>query len=374
MNKVFLLVFVLVLIGCEDDESYDKDGLNNFVENLQSVQNSGVVGIFDFPEWLSVKIAEIETIHVEDDSFVRVWIYQGYWQNQIVYYISNPLNSCGFCEIYFENGEQVIWTSKDISLDNFCSTSENWELIYEFGLIEAMYFGQEGAMDVYEFPIKAGTEEWDQFESSIERIDALQIPDNILTTISTEGLLETCLLFPYLTDIFFCDDFQKGFEALTLEFNGYQELYKRNDLTDVLLKKYRNLCFNVTNILSLEIIEQGRFTFRHFLLEFMLSQDFVLNNLYLKQEIQLFLLSFEHTKIINMHNDIFGSINNLPIDFLYAKRIINDPNYNFENTEQKEALSVFIREPAERYFVGRQLMDKITYYFYIKYNYMYLFQ
>jgi len=35
-----------------------------------------------------------------------------------------------------------------------------------------------------------------------ERLDALQIPDAVLSRISTEGLLETCLEFPYLIDIF----------------------------------------------------------------------------------------------------------------------------------------------------------------------------
>ena len=92
-------------------------------------------------------------------------------------------------------------------------------------------YGQMVIGDTYNFPFKQEDKEWIQFESVAKRITALQIPDTILSVISTEGLLETCLKFPYLTDIMFCENYQKGFEALTLEFNGFQELLKRNDLT-----------------------------------------------------------------------------------------------------------------------------------------------
>jgi hypothetical protein len=64
-------------------------------------------------------------------------------------------------------------------------------------------FGQTDVKDAYEFPIKPGTEEWKQLEPATIRIAALQIPDAVLASISTEGLLETCLHFPYLSDIVF---------------------------------------------------------------------------------------------------------------------------------------------------------------------------
>jgi len=82
---------------------------------------------------------------------------------------------------------------------------------------------QTAVNDVYDFPVKQGTKEWGQFETIEKRIAALQIPDTVLTTISTEGLLETCLEFPYLTDILFCDNYQLGFNALMAEFNGYRD-------------------------------------------------------------------------------------------------------------------------------------------------------
>ena len=199
---------------------------------------------------------------------------------------------------------------------------------------------------VYEFPIKEGTEKWWQFETIEKRIAALQIPDTVIVKISTESLLETCLEFPYLPDIFFCDNYQQGFETLMTEFNGFRELFKRRDLTNVLLGKYRNLTADVKGIRLLSDVEQGMFTFRHFVVEFMLAQDAVLKNLSAEQEKQLFLLSFEHKKIKQSYSDIFGKLNDLPANLLYAKKIMNDSDFRFENAEMRKTLSDFIQAPV----------------------------
>ena len=64
-----------------------------------------------------------------------------------------------------------------------------------------------------------------------DSINALQIPDAVLESISTAGLLETCLEYPYLIEIFFSNDYKYGFETgLVAGFNGYRELLKRHDL------------------------------------------------------------------------------------------------------------------------------------------------
>jgi hypothetical protein len=207
--------------------------------------------------------------------------------------------------------------------------------------------------DVYDFPIKQGSKEWAEIESVEKRIAALQIPDNILSDISTEGLLETCLAFPHLTDILFFDNYQKGFEALVGEFNGFQELLKRKNLITVMLKKYKNLATDVTSLRSQNSVEQGRFTFRHFVLEFMLTQDVVFKNLNLEQEKQLFLLNSEHKKIKNSYLNIFSSLNFLPTNVLYAKKIINDPNFKFESAEQKRIVSDFVNAPL---YIDQQII------------------
>ena len=66
--------------------------------------------------------------------------------------------------------------------------------------------------DAYVFLIKPKSDEWKQL-TIFERKASLQIPDDVLANISTEGLLETCLDFPYLFEIWFHgSNYQNGFE------------------------------------------------------------------------------------------------------------------------------------------------------------------
>ena len=89
-----------------------------------------------------------------------------------------------------------------------------------------LIYSQTLTKDAYEFPVKPRTEEWGQFETIEKRIAALQVSDAVLETISTASLLETCLAYPYLTNLFFCDNYQQGFESLTKEFTISEILSK----------------------------------------------------------------------------------------------------------------------------------------------------
>lgn len=105
---LFILLFAFVGAGCND---------NSPERNI--------------PEWLSIKIQELEAEHSKDIKIVNVRIYKGIWNNQVVYFINDTLKSCMFCEVYYENGERVVWLSGD---DSFISADKSdWELIYEFG-------------------------------------------------------------------------------------------------------------------------------------------------------------------------------------------------------------------------------------------------
>lgn len=48
-------------------------------------------------------------------------------------------------------------------------------------------------------PFKQGDATWKSFKNAKDRIAALQIPDSLITRISTKQLLNVCLEFPYIT-------------------------------------------------------------------------------------------------------------------------------------------------------------------------------
>jgi len=226
-------------------------------------------------------------------------------------------------------------------------------------------FSQTRVKDVYEFPIKPDTEEWWQFETVEKRVEVLQIPDEVLVKMSTEGLLETCLEYPFLLSILHGDNCQHGFDGLMKQFNGFRELFRHDNLANVLLERYKRFGVEVSDIRLKKDVEKGMFSFRHFVLEYMLAQDVVLKNLSLEQEKQLFLSSFEHKKTRQNYPDIFGNLNDLPTNLLYAKKIMNDSDFEFESAEQRTELSNFIQAPV---VIDQRIMGQIENHFNVKYK------
>ena len=203
--------------------------------------------------------------------------------------------------------------------------------------------------DKYVYPIKPGDAIWNSIEIS-ERIEGLQIPEDLLTKISTAGLLETCLEYPYLLDIMFGNNLQHGFDNLLLQFNGFSELLNRPDLVNILIGKYSGLINDVEDVQLLTDIGQGMFSFRHLVLEMIIAQDVIINNLSKKQEKSLFLLSIEHSKIKKNYPNIFSGVNNVPTALLYAKEITKE-NRVAENMKGK--LNELIKAPI---FVEQDVM------------------
>lgn len=116
--------------------------------------------------------------------------------------------------------------------------------------------------DIYNYPVRPKKGGW-QLKSHQERIEACQIPETILTDISTTGLIYTILDYPLLYDMFFFNTPQSGFDSVASNFNGLQELMKREDAGKELLVRYqyiqpkyikKDIDFFIFNFLSLEML------------------------------------------------------------------------------------------------------------------------
>jgi hypothetical protein len=101
----------------------------DFFAKLQSAPDADASEIF--PEWLLNEINHIETAYSKDSVIISIQIFRGEWKNQIIYYIRNDLMSCMLCDVYYENGEKVVWPKN--GADNFCITSKNWKRLYTYG-------------------------------------------------------------------------------------------------------------------------------------------------------------------------------------------------------------------------------------------------
>jgi len=92
----------------------------------------------------------------------------------------------------------------------------------------------------WNYPI--GTEEWNKMTTHQEALEACQIPEEILASLSTDDLTELCLMYPFFVEaLTVYPSYELGLIGMFRDFNGIRELYQRKDVAKALLKKYRCL-------------------------------------------------------------------------------------------------------------------------------------
>jgi|GEM_PF-2295028 len=133
-----------------------------------------------------------------------------------------------------------------------------------------IHFPDENELS-WNYPILPGSAQWKAFQSYKEKADACQIPQNIMTSLSTEELLVLCLKYPLLMDIGAFNFFADGYAAWETNFNGIRELYQRKDAPTVLLAWYKQLNFEQASLHS-----TISFVFGISVSEYMLSAPFVI--------------------------------------------------------------------------------------------------
>jgi|GEM_PF-655933 len=162
-----------------------------------------------------------------------------------------------------------------------------------------------GSSNTYDYPVKPGTEEWEEIPNSSELVEASQIPDSELNMMSTAGLVESVLNYPFLPDMLTFNSPQQGFEAVTSRFNGLQELLRRRDAGIELIAKYRGM-----DPLALEKSwsdkKKGSYTLRFTYLETILAQQQVLAGLTDPQLQELLAVTLEKHRTKQQSPEIYG--------------------------------------------------------------------
>lgn len=136
--------------------------------------------------------------------------------------------------------------------------------------METIQFPDENELS-WNFPVQPGSEQWKAFQSHKEMVDACQIPQNLIPSLSTEELVVLCLKHPLLLDITAFNFFADGYAAYETNFNGVSELYQRKDAPTVLFSWYRQLRFEQASLHS-----TISFNFHISVSEYMLSASSVI--------------------------------------------------------------------------------------------------
>lgn len=187
---------------------------------------------------------------------------------------------------------------------------------------------------VYDFPIKPGTEEWGNLITEKERFEAMQIPKDILKSISTYDLITTCMNYPAMMYFTAFNNPQDGMDIIIQNFNGLQELMGRDDAPTELLSIYKQMDSKTMSIQNLSI-NQSSWSIRRYYFELLLTQNGIIDKMNkeerscLDEEARKKL----HLKIDNQEE--FSSIDYRPTLMIMSKILNKSANTTKEITEDE---------------------------------------
>lgn len=158
-------------------------------------------------------------------------------------------------------------------------------------------FSEIRAQTVWDYPIKPGTPQWDTLETHDQMVKAIQIPDEVLNSLSTEELVNVCLGYPLYGDMFAYNSVQDGFITnVAVNSNGIQELFRRSDNVQYLLNELKEkdlLTFESQEYLLADL-EIGEFNWKLSFLEAIMSHESVLTNANAEQRREIAAISVKN--------------------------------------------------------------------------------
>ncbi len=170
----------------------------------------------------------------------------------------------------------------------------------------------------WEYPVKPKTEAWAKLKNPQERLDACQMDERSMKSISTKGLVYVCMEHPFFRSYVISDSPFEGFMNLMNKFNGYGELINRKDALTILLDVMKNEDYNqLVNMKDSSAI--GGKTLTWLGLEMMMCQDKLIDKLS-KDEKNMFLKQYAaryEDKV--KYNPYFGGMNHRVTSFLSRK-------------------------------------------------------
>lgn len=214
------------------------------------------------------------------------------------------------------------------------------------------------ADDTYFFPDAAfrNPDGWKKM-SSEERYYTAFVPTEILKSMSTKGLIITCLYYPWFGSLHAFNGYQPGYENLIQSTNCIQELYERDDAGKYLTELYLALDDKIKNREE-DLKNETEPVCMYYIeiLELILSQEEVLSK-FTFEERQLIL----QKNITMQKNTAYKSICDAMVSLFLAGRIMrmDDADYRQRVGASEEAVK-FLEMCDSSYVEAIRLVNETT--------------
>ncbi|MBA7546866.1 hypothetical protein ES705_39267 [subsurface metagenome] len=130
---------------------------------------------------------------------------------------------------------------------------------------------------VYNYSIYSCTEA-DSLDCSQKVLESVLLPDQYLKCSSTDSLTRTCLMYPFLGNIWLYNSIQQGFDHIMNMFNGFDELFTRENANIELIKVYQEI--NPEGVYDFsELADQGAYMTQLTFIEITIAQFQLINKL-----------------------------------------------------------------------------------------------
>jgi hypothetical protein len=192
---------------------------------------------------------------------------------------------------------------------------------------------------VYDFPINPNTKEWANLKTETERFNAMQIPSELLKSMSTENLIITCINYPAFGHYTAFDNTQDGISRTIKNFNGLQELLFRQDAPSKMLSVYSELSISKNDMKDISTDFWGM---RICYFELLLANDEIIDKL--KDEERIALIKEVQKKISErVENEEYNSVFSLQSCLLIIAKVLEKSNYmDFQNKKKENAEIEFL--------------------------------
>lgn len=179
--------------------------------------------------------------------------------------------------------------------------------------------------DAYDFPVKPGTEAWQEFTTHDEMVESCQVSESTLRKMSTAGLVETVLNYPLYRDMMAYDSIQQGFNTVTAQFNGIPELLNRKDAGTELLVRYRPMDPAAIKD-NWTLLQKGSYALSIADIEILLTQDVILDDLTQTQLKDLLKEAIAKYQVKQQYAEIYGQSGQACTAWLVG-RVLQQVNY-----------------------------------------------
>jgi len=235
---------------------------------------------------------------------------------------------------------------------------------YEPFIFEACGCGCDELEDGFIWPKKLIV--WDYpLMTGMMNYDDLQIPENVLYSLSTEDLMEICLQWPYLIQFDNHYSFTVKSEALPDQFNGFKELFNRKGVSDVLLRHYQELLRNIAYQCRDIDFNYSIFRARLRYTEILLANNYPQDNINYKKVLQSLLAGYEAYRKYN-YIAPDGYVDSATNYFARANIIIRINPQSIDMFPNKENNKVFSNGSISLPYEGaieetRDIINKLSY-------------